>query len=223
MTKNTFQQNITNFRLNRLTLYSTMLKHSTHIAVLFFTVSNLFAQEPQLLRAFIFENDTIPICNLNQVTIVSKRIFKNERAEVKWNKLRRDVTKVYPYAKASGRILRDIDAELALIQDKKQRRKFLDKKEDELMAQFEGQIRDLTITQGKILIKLIDRETQHTCYHLVKEFRGGFSAFFWQGIARIFGSSLKYEYDNEENRDIEIIVRSLEENDQQNSGLTLQK
>lgn len=202
------------FQMNKIVKYPLIFLLSTN-AVL--------AQNANQVKGIVIGNDTFPIVNLPQVTVLSKRTFKNEKEEIRWDKLRRDVTKVYPYAKASGRILKDIDNELALMPDKKDREKYLDKKEDDIKAQFEGKVRDLTITQGKILIKLIDRETNHTCFHLVKEFRGGLSAFFWQSVSRLFGSSLKYEYNTQENRDIEIIVRSLEENEQQNNGLTFQK
>lgn len=196
---------------------------SKYLLLMLVSANTVLAQNANQVTAIVVGKDTFPIVNLQQVTILSKRTFKNEKEEIRWDKLRRDVTKVYPYAKASGRILKDIDNELAQIPDKKVREKFLDKKEDDIKAQFEGKVRDLTITQGKILIKLIDRETSHTCFHLVKEFRGGLSAFFWQSVSRLFGSSLKYEYDTQENRDIEIIVRSLEENEQQGNGLTFQK
>ena len=69
------------------------------------------------------------------------------------------------------------------------------KVEKDVFAEYEDDMRDMTITQGRLLIKLIDRETQNTSYTLIKDYRGKFSAAFWQGIARIFGTNLKEEYD----------------------------
>jgi hypothetical protein len=80
-----------------------------------------------------------------------------------------------------------------------------------LRAQFENELVNLTITQGKILIKLVDRETGNTTYEVLKELKGGFSAFIFQGIARLFGSNLKSEYDaKEEDRMIEDIIVRIE-------------
>jgi hypothetical protein len=79
--------------------------------------------------------------------------------------------------------------------------------EKELKAQFEDQLKDLTMNQGRILLKLIDRETGNTSYQLVKDFRGGFQAFMWQGVARLFGNNMKAEYDPE-GEDI-IIERAI--------------
>jgi hypothetical protein len=79
----------------------------------------------------------------------------------------------------------------------KERREYTKQLEDELLKQYEEELKNLTITQGRILIKLIDRETRKTSYEVVKELRGSFQAAFWQAIARIFGSNLKTEFDPE--------------------------
>ncbi|MCF6185115.1 MAG: DUF4294 domain-containing protein [Bacteroidales bacterium] len=77
----------------------------------------------------------------------------------------------------------------------RERRNYINEKEKELKKEFEGDIRNMTYSQGRILIKLVDRQTGNTTYQIVKHFKGGVSAFFWQGIARIFQTNLKYEYD----------------------------
>jgi histone acetyltransferase (RNA polymerase elongator complex component) len=81
------------------------------------------------------------------------------------------------------------------IKDENGRKKYVKNVEKEIFSDYEDDIRDMTITQGRLLIKLIDRETQNTSYDLIREYRGKFSAAFWQGIARIFGTNLKEEYD----------------------------
>ena len=81
------------------------------------------------------------------------------------------------------------------INNENDRKEYLKKVEKDVFAEYEGDIRDMTITQGRLLIKLIDRETQNTSYTLIKDYRGNLAAAFWQGIARIFGTNLKEEYD----------------------------
>ena len=107
--------------------------------------------------------------------------------------------------------LAEINARLEEIPDEKERRKFLNQQENNILAEFEDDARNMTITQGRLLIKLIDRETQNTSFELIKQYRGFLSAAFWQGIARIFGSNLKSEYDPfGEDALIELIVRDIE-------------
>ena len=91
--------------------------------------------------------------------------------------------------------LEDVNEDLATIPGEKERRQYLKEFEKNVFREYEDDIRKMTITQGRLLIKLIDRETQNTSYDLIKQYRGGLSAAFWQGIARIFGTNLKEEYD----------------------------
>ena len=91
------------------------------------------------------------------------------------------------------------------------RDKYIKESEKKLFDEFEKPLKHLTITQGRILIKLIDRETGNTSYQLIKTLKGNFSAFLWQGIARLFGSSLKSEYDAEgDDKAIEAIVNAID-------------
>ena len=114
-------------------------------------------------------------------------------------------------AKLAGEKLRGYEGELAAIDSERKKKKFYKKVEKELKAEFGDELTKLTISQGRILIKLIDRETGDTSYELVSELRGNFSAFFWQGLARIFGHNLKSNYDPEgEDRMIEEIVQRIE-------------
>lgn len=161
--------------------------------------------------AVVREGDTIPVVYLPEIPVVTKRTWKNQREMIRYDRLQRDVRKVYPYAKKAGEILKQIDYELAQKEARKDQKDYINKLEAQLKAEFEGDIRDMTVRQGIILIKLIDREAKHTCYYLVKELKGSLSAFFWQTIAGIFGSSLKYEYDINQERDIENIIRKIEE------------
>lgn len=168
------------------------------------------AQEEIRVFAIVEGNDTTPFIRLDEVVVMSKRKFKSKKHERRWNRLYRDVVKVYPYAKQAGVVLKDIDKELAQIEDRKPRKTFMKKKERALRDEFEKELINLTIRQGVILIKLIDRETGNTCFYLIKEMKGSLQAFFWQSIARIFGHNLKFVYDADTERDIEAIVRSIE-------------
>ena len=106
-----------------------------------------------------------------------------------------NLKKVYPYALVVRSQLGDINLKLQELPDDRERRKYLRQTENSLFGEYEDDIRDMTISQGRLLIKLIDRETMNTSYELIRQYRGSLSAAFWQGIARIFGTNLKEEYD----------------------------
>jgi hypothetical protein len=164
-----------------------------------------------VVRAKVENADTIAIVELNEITIRSFPIFKARRDLRAHTKLVRNVKKVYPYAKLAGILLNKYEVILTEAESNRERKKIIKQAEEELQAQFGDDLRDMTFSQGKILIKLVDRETGETSYDLVKELRGGFSAFFYQTFARIFGYNLKTTYDPEgEDRKIEHIVQMIE-------------
>ena len=166
----------------------------------------------QKVRAKVEDSDTVILVYLHPVYVNENwSPRKKRRYTKKYLKLIRDVKKAYPYAKLAGDKLKFYDAELKAIEKERDKRKFLDKVEDELRAEYEGDLKKLTITQGIILIKLVDRETGDTSYELVKQFRGSFSAFFWQQLARLFGHNLKLQYDPMgEDYQIEEVVQLIE-------------
>ena len=168
------------------------------------------AQERILVYGEIVGDDTIPTVYLKTVYVFSKKIFKNKRAERRYSRLKRNVMKVYPYALKANKILRETDFQLVEMQTNKERRHYINDLESDLKEQFTDELKNLTITQGKILVKLLDRETGYTCHYLIKELKGSFIAFFWQNIGRLFGYNLKTEYDSQTERDIETIVLSIE-------------
>lgn len=161
--------------------------------------------------ATIIDGDTIPLINLAPIEII-ETLSPEAAARMKaYLKLRRDVLKAYPYAKLASNKLRMINDSIQHISSPRLRKKYIKETEKTLRAEFEKDLKNLTVTQGKILIKLIDRETGNTSYHLVKELRGSFQAFFWQGMARLFGENLKSEYDPQgEDAMIEGIVKQIE-------------
>lgn len=158
--------------------------------------------------------DGIPMMRLPDVVIEAKLDPKERRSILhkaeKFNKLRYNVYKVYPYARYASTFLDTLDLELAQIKSKKQRKIYCSQQEKRLFGRYDKEMRDLTISQGRVLFKLIDRETGSTTYSLLKELKGPTSAFMWQCVARLFGNNLKVEYDPEEDALIEEIVLQLE-------------
>jgi len=178
---------------------------------------NAFAQLPEgqnVTLGTIRDGDTIPMVNLPYIDVVAAVHPAQAENLRKYLKLRRDVLRAYPYAKLAAQTLKYINDSTLNIKSERERKKFIKKTEKELKEKFEKDLKNLTYTQGRILIKLIDRETGNTSYALVKELRGNLNAFFWQSMARIFGSNLKSEYDPEgEDFMIESIVQAIERGD----------
>ena len=159
------------------------------------------------LEGMKYDGDTLPHVSLNPIPVFPRRNFKSKRLERKYWRLAMKVKKVYPYAKIAASLLNEYDAKYRASNNPKLRKKYLKEAEKELFDRYGSQLKKLSISEGRILIKLIDRETRHTSYELIKELKGGVSAFFWQGIARLFGNNLKDEYDPvEEDKMIEEII-----------------
>ena len=154
------------------------------------------AQKPQseIMEYFIEGKDTIYMDYLPEVTIYPKRKFKNKRDYRKFYRTVYNLKRVYPYSQIAKAKLSEIDQRYKQLPGREQK-KYLKKFENELFAEFEAPLKKLTRSQGKMLIKLIDRETGESTYDIVKEFKGGFKAFWWQSFARLFGSNLKARYD----------------------------
>jgi hypothetical protein len=141
------------------------------------------------------EGDTIPsgwMLPVEVKTIMSKK-WRNYWAD--WTRLRNAVYVTYPYAKAASATINEINTQLAKVTDKKQRKAIIHAKEKQLKQQFADKLTQLSVYQGRVLMKLINRETGNNCYEIIKEYKGGFNAAFWQSIAFIFGSSLKQPYE----------------------------
>jgi hypothetical protein len=167
-------------------------------------------QDGIIVYGKIVDGDTIAVIPLREVNIFSWKMLDNKE-ERKLTRLMKNVKIVYPYARLAGIKLAEYEGILYQAPDEKARRKIMKKIEEELDAEYGQELRDLTVTQGKILLKLIDRETGESSYNLVTEFRGEFRAVFYQAFARLFGLNMKLKYDPEdEDRDIEYIVKMIE-------------
>lgn len=161
--------------------------------------------------AIVVDNDTIPVFYLEEIYIWGNKSFRNSAESRQWNRLVRNVKIAYPYAKLAGIKFNEYNQKVASITSEKKRKEMMGVAEDELQAQFGEELKKLTTSQGRILLKLIDRQTANTSYDIVKDFRGRFRAFFYQSFARIFGMNLKSEYDPlGDDADIERIVLMIE-------------
>lgn len=161
--------------------------------------------------ATVQDGDTIPVVHLNTVNIISIYEFKTKRQREQWTRTKFNVKKVYPYAILAAAKLQEYDLALSKIEDEKMRKAFIKVCERDLRKEFEDEIKGLTVSQGKVLMKLIDRETGKTTYSVVQQLRGNFQAAMWQTIATIFGHNMKSEYDaNVEDILIERAVKLVE-------------
>lgn len=165
----------------------------------------------EVLTGIKVEEDTLPHRNVEEIFVFPRKDFHSKKYEQQYWRMVNKVKKVYPFAKRANELLKEYDERMKATTDKKQRRKYMKQVEDRLFKEYGPQLKKLTISEGRILIKLIDRETGNTSYELIQDLKGKLSAFFWQGVARIFGNDLKSQYDpNVEDRMIEEIVFYIE-------------
>lgn len=148
----------------------------------------------------------IPWIGLREVVILEQRIWKSQQEQMAYNRLRYNVLKVMPYAIFAKKRYEKLERDLAIVSDKKEQKRLVKACDEEIKKMFNTEIKELTITQGQILTKLIDREVGRTTYDVVKQTKGKFAAFSYQLVARVVGHNLKSTYDAKEDRDIESII-----------------
>ncbi len=146
-------------------------------------------------KAQVYQGDTIAVVNLHEVFVYPQIKFKNRKEQVRYSKLIRDVKRTLPYAKLVYETLIETYEYMETLPDDKARRAHLKRMEKELFAEYKPELKKLTFSQGKLLIKLIDRECNQSSYNLLKAYLGSFRAGFWNFFAGMFGASLKTEYD----------------------------
>ena len=180
-------------------------------------VLRIHAQEPTttikgyLVPACIYEGDTIASLRMPTLYVFKPLIFKNKKKQEEYYRLVRNVKKTLPIAKEVNRAIIETYEYLQTLPDEKAREKHLSLVEKGVKEQYTPRLKKLTFTQGKLLIKLIDRESNSSSYELVKAFMGPFKAGFYQAFAAIFGASLKKEYHPEdEDALIERVVLMVE-------------
>jgi hypothetical protein len=137
--------------------------------------------------------------------------MKNKKNYRKFKRTVYNLKKVYPYSQIAKTKMLELEAKYKLANSDKERKTIVKQLEKELFSEFETPLKNMTISQGRMLIKLIDRETGKTSYSVLKEFKGGFRAVFWQGVARLFGNNLKTRYDKDnEDKILEELVLMCE-------------
>jgi len=174
-------------------------------------ILNLHDAEGYHCNSIVVDDDTIPVIYFTNVSVLGNKTSRNSTDARQWERLVRNVKKAYPYARLAGIKFNEYNKEIAGIKSEKVQKAMMKQAEDEIEAQFGDELKDLTITQGKILLKLIDRQTNNCSYDIVVDFRGRFRAFFYQSFARLFGYDLKVKYDPlGADADIERIVLMIE-------------
>ena len=165
-----------------------------------------------IVEAYITsDGDTIPSSTLE--TVYTKGILRGKwkKKYADWTRLRNAVYVTYPYAITASAVMNDINAKLTGVTDKKQRKAIIQSREKELKSQFADKLTELSVYQGKVLMKLIYRQTGNNCYEIIEDYKGKFDVKFWQTIAVIFGSNLKQNYDPDGKDEVmEMIVVDVE-------------
>ncbi len=161
--------------------------------------------------AILHGKEWLPVTNLEHFWVNAKYPKHLLKKKQEWTRLRNAVYVTYPYARKAGIIMNDINVKLEGVESKKDRKRLIKSREKELKKEFADPLQDLSVYQGRVLMKLINRQTGNNCYEIIKEFKGGVSARFWQTVAFVFGSNLKQPYDAlADDREIELIVLEVE-------------
>lgn len=164
----------------------------------------------EVVEMIIIDGDTSYMYNMKSFNVVDLRPYDNKVKDKQFRRLRYHVKKVYPYAIIAANKLNYYNTELLKVKSKKRRRKLLKKREKELKEEFTDVIKKMSQTSGRVLVKLIDRETGESSYEIIKEMRGGFKAFIYQGVGKLYGADLKVKYNPKENEEDEMIERIVQ-------------
>lgn len=183
------------------------------IVILFlFCINSLSAQRREVVRSVIRAGDTIPQVWLEEVVVKGKnhRSGWYQRQYRRYSRLEYNVRKVYPYARIAAAKVMEIENKLSGVSRETERKRIVKEEYTELMKTFKAPLMKLSINQGRILIRLIYRETNHTSFAHIREYRGTVNAYFWQSVALLFGNNLKAAYDPYgDDAEIEEIVQKI--------------
>lgn len=161
--------------------------------------------------AMILQNEWVPGQNLEWVWVQAPLPAHLKKKRAEWTRLRNAVYVTYPYARRAGAIMNEINLQLLNVNSEAKRKAIIRSREKELKKEFTKPMSDLSVYQGKVLMKLINRQTGNNCYEIIKEYKGGFTARCWQTVAFFFGSNLKQPYNPAgEDREMEMIVMEVE-------------
>ena len=162
-------------------------------------------------QAVIYDGDTLEMKTLEFVFIYAKLTSAQVAANAKYNRLRNAVYVTYPYARRAGSVMNDINEKMVNVKSKEERKNYIRSREKELKKEFSDPLTNLSVYQGKVLMKLINRETGNNCYEIIKEYKGGITARLYQTVAFFFDSNLKQSYDADtDDATIEHIVKEVQ-------------
>jgi hypothetical protein len=170
------------------------------------------ANDTLVVPAIIYMGESMPYMELEMVYVSNLPPEKLAKAIAKYNRLRNAVYVTYPYARAAGVTMNQVNEKLAVLPNKQEKKQYIKTREKELKEQFADPLSNLSVYQGKVLMKLINRQTGNNCFEIIKEYRGSINARLYQTIAFFFGSSLKQEYDltSSNDKQIETIVKEID-------------
>ena len=188
------------------------------ISIAFLSAKNqqVFAQQKGLtdtIRTFavIYEGDTIEAKTLQILLLRSHYDEAHMNTNAKWTRLRNAIYVTYPYAKRAGKVMNELNVQLVNVPEQEARKKIIKSREKDLKKEFTDPLTNLSVYQGKVLMKLINRETGNNCYEIIKEYKGSLTARFYQTVAFFFGSNLKQPYDKGgDDAEMEKIVQEVE-------------
>ena len=190
-----------------------MTRRTSYIILLLAVSISMLAADPYLDSCMLSVQgaDTMYLAYLHEVWVYPKMRFKNKQQEKFYWRTVRDVKKCLPYAKMITADMAYADAELAKLPDDKARKKWWHSFEKQLFKKYEKDFRGMYASQGMMLMKLMDRETNRTSYDLIKQYKGKTAANFWQFVAKIFKNDLKEEYDaSDKDKITERIINLVE-------------
>lgn len=207
-----------------------MLRNKIVVSLLlmFFLLTKVYGQEKQQLLTLphygegtpetigyylttkLESGEVVPWFAIEEVVVRANRVWSSEEQKQNYLRLKRNVLRVLPYAIYAQKRYEQLDRDLALANSKREEKALIKACEQEIKEKINNEVKNLSVSQGKILIKLIERQTGNTSYELVKDMRGSVTAFVYQGVARVFGHNLKNTYNAAEDFEIENIIREYE-------------
>ena len=165
------------------------------------------------LPAILYQNEIVNYKEMEMAWVSNMSPDKLAKFIEEWTRLRNAVFVTYPYARVAGATINDINKKLEGVNGKRARKAEIKTREKELKNQFSDPLSNLSVYQGKILMKLINRQTGNNCYEIIKEYKGGLNARFYQTVAWFVGGNLKQDWDLKENlmdRQIYNIVKEID-------------
>ena len=191
------------------------LKHLMLLVVIFIADKKITQAQSGMLDtlrtyAVVYNGDTIEAKTLYNFAVYARITNANMETRAKMTRLRNAIIVTFPYAMRSGLILNDINAKLEGVTDNSARKDYIKTREKELKKEFTDPLSNLSIYQGKVLMKLINRQTGNNCYDIIKEYKGGFTARFYQTVAFFFSTNLKQDYEpGGDDHEIEMILKEV--------------